>query len=180
MAPKRLRRASGSGPVRDPLDEQEPEPIATPERVNVSSLAVAQTVSHAPRQRQRTRTFSSKVIVSNALCNEQGVQLPGKYFALSICAQLPDKESMHRFNNILKYGQDTAAELPKDTAGLLGQNDLLLHGGAFYGFFWQTAKTKLYGLNVERGAMQTLCISVEMAGLICDLVLPMLRTAGLA
>jgi len=117
-------------------------------------------------------------VIRNNLCNEEGVQLPAKYFALSVVAQLPDKQALFRFNNILKYGVDTAEELPKDTAGLLGKNDLLLHGGAFSGFLWQTAKTKLYGINVERGAMQTLTISVEMATMICDLVLPMLRTAG--
>ena len=176
MAPKRLRRAIGAAPVVDPPDK-EPQ---SPSVVDVNALVRAPNVQQqtVERPRRGPRTFASKIIISNALCNDEGVQIPSKVIALSIVATLPSKNDCLRFNNICKHGIDTTDKLPKDQAGLLFMNDLLLSGNMFFEFSWQTGKTYLYGLNVDRGANQTLCISIEHAAMVCDILLPLLRTAG--
>ena len=132
------------------------------------------------RVRRAPRTFSSKVIISNALADDNGVQKLSKAVALSIVANLPSKKACQRSNNICKYGLDTTDKMDVNTPGLLQMNNLLLSGNMFFEFHWQTGKCYLYGLNSDRGANQVLCCSVEHAAMICDVVLPLLRTAGWA
>ena len=48
----------------------------------------------------------------------------------------------------------------------------------FFEMSYQKGQCYLFGLNAERGANQTLTCSVEHAAMICDILLPLLRTAG--
>ena len=96
MAPKRLRKAVGAAPVVDPPDEEPGSPTV----IDVNALVRAPTVQQqqtVERPRRGPRTFASKIIISNALCNDQGVQIPSKVIALSIVATLPSKNDCLRF-----------------------------------------------------------------------------------
>ena len=178
MAPKRLRRASSSVVVDDPIDD-----VPAAGLIDVDSLARAapRECSTVQQNRQRPRTFASQTVIGNNLCDDKGVQKESLYGNVLITSAVAQKTDYKRYSNVLKYGmEDPPAEEEQPLAGLLKTHDILLEGKPFKEFVFTKDKKYLGGLTLPgaAGAYNCMTISPEHSAMVANVAVRALRNAG--